>query len=52
LDAVRRWADDEFRSVNSQIEIVLLRALKEAGRQPKEPSAADDSPNQGKATES
>lgn len=34
LEAVRRWADDEFRSMNSQIEMVLQRALKEAGRMP------------------
>lgn len=34
LEAIRRWADDEFRSMNSQIEMVLQRALKEAGRMP------------------
>jgi hypothetical protein len=34
LEAVRRWADDEFRSMNSQIEMVLQRAFKEAGRMP------------------
>jgi hypothetical protein len=34
LEAVRRWADDEFRSMNSQIEMVLQRALREAGRMP------------------
>lgn len=33
-DAVQRWADDELRSVNSQIEFLLRRALKEAGRLP------------------
>ena len=32
LDAMRRWADDELRSVNSQIEMVLQRALRDAGR--------------------
>ena len=32
LDALRRWADDEFRSVNAQIDVVLRRALKDAGR--------------------
>jgi hypothetical protein len=32
LDALRRWADDEFRSVNSQIEMVLQKALRDAGR--------------------
>jgi hypothetical protein len=34
LDAVRRWADDELRSVNGQIEFILRRALSEAGRLP------------------
>jgi hypothetical protein len=33
-DAVRRWADDELRSVNAQIEFLLRRALTEAGRLP------------------
>jgi hypothetical protein len=32
LDAVQRWADDELRSVNSQIEYVLRDALRKAGR--------------------
>ena len=34
LDALRRWARDDLRSVNAQIEFLLRRALKEAGRQP------------------
>ena len=34
-DALTRWADDELRSVNAQIEVVLRRALADAGRQPK-----------------
>jgi hypothetical protein len=29
-DALSRWADDELRSVNAQIEMVLRRALLEA----------------------
>ena len=32
LDAVQRWADDDLRSVNGQIEFVLRRALRDAGR--------------------
>jgi hypothetical protein len=32
LEALRRWADDELRSVNGQIEYVLRRALRDAGR--------------------
>jgi hypothetical protein len=34
-DALARWADDEFRSVNAQIEMLLRRALADAGRMPK-----------------
>lgn len=32
--ALRRWSDDELRSVNSQIEYVLRDALRKAGRLP------------------
>jgi hypothetical protein len=32
LDALQRWADDELRSLNGQIEFVLRRALQEEGR--------------------
>jgi hypothetical protein len=32
LDAVQRWADDDLRSLNGQIEFLLRRALKDAGR--------------------
>ena len=35
-DALMRWADDEFRSLNSHVEMLLRRALAEAGRMPKE----------------
>ena len=31
-EALRRWADDEMRSVNAQIEFLLARALRQAGR--------------------
>ena len=33
LDAVQRWADDELRSLNGQIEFILRRALKESARE-------------------
>lgn len=36
LDALRRWAEEELRSTNSQIEILLVQALKKAGRYPKQ----------------
>lgn len=34
---VSKWADDEFRSVNGQIEYILHEALREHGRLKKEP---------------
>jgi hypothetical protein len=32
LEAAQRWADDELRSLNAQIEYVLRDALRKAGR--------------------
>lgn len=34
LDAVQRWANDDLRSLNAQIEFILRRALRDAGRTP------------------
>jgi hypothetical protein len=34
-DALTRWAQDEFRSLNAHVELVLRRALADAGRMPK-----------------
>jgi hypothetical protein len=33
-DALTRWANDELRSTNAQIEFLLRRSLAEAGRLP------------------
>jgi hypothetical protein len=30
--AIRRWSEDDLRSVNGQIEFLLRRALRESGR--------------------
>ncbi|KDE15126.1 hypothetical protein G6038_08555 [Rhodococcus sp. 14C212] len=35
-DALARWAADELRSTNAQIEFLLRRALSEAGRMPRD----------------
>lgn len=35
FELLREWADDEFRSVNGQVEYLLREALREAGRLPK-----------------
>ena len=34
-DAIEKWAADEFRSANGQIEWILAEALKKAKRYPK-----------------
>lgn len=36
-EALQRWAGDELRSVNAQIEYLLRRSLQDAGRMPTEP---------------
>jgi hypothetical protein len=36
LEALQVWAGDELRSLNAQIEFLLRRALREAGRAPRE----------------
>jgi hypothetical protein len=45
LDAMQRWAQDELRSVNAQIEYVLREALRKAGRlkgDPSQPPATEE----------
>jgi len=35
LEALQRWAADDLRSVNGQVEFLLREALRQAGREPK-----------------
>ncbi|MET9665662.1 hypothetical protein ABZY19_09840 [Streptomyces sp. NPDC006475] len=44
-EALARWASDELRSANAQIEFLLRRALSDAGRLP---SAARPIPKRGR----
>ncbi|MGE0459932.1 MAG: hypothetical protein AB7Q16_01040 [Vicinamibacterales bacterium] len=44
LEAVQRWANDDLRSLNAQIEFLLRRALREAGRAPAAPGAEPEPP--------
>lgn len=32
MNALEHWAEDEFRSLNGQIEYLLVKALRENGR--------------------
>jgi len=40
--SIERWAADEFRSVNSQIEYLLWEAVKKSGRTTTNSSKLDD----------
>lgn len=34
MNALERWAADDFRSINGQLEWIISKSLKEAGRLP------------------
>jgi hypothetical protein len=38
LSTMQRWANDDLRSLNAQIEFVLREALRKSGRLPKKTS--------------
>ncbi|MBT4775219.1 MAG: Arc family DNA binding domain-containing protein [Crocinitomicaceae bacterium] len=42
LKAVEKWASDEFRSTNGQMEWIINKILKEQGRYPKKKKIEDD----------
>jgi hypothetical protein len=50
LEAMQRWANDDLRSLNAQIEFVLRDTLRRVGRLPREggqeqkPQATPDTP--------
>ena len=35
MDALERWAEDEFRSVNGQLQWIIAEALRRSGRKPR-----------------
>lgn len=41
-NALERWANDEFRSVNGHIEYLLRESLRKAGRLPQPPGTPKD----------
>jgi hypothetical protein len=53
LEKIQRWANDDLRSLNGQIEFLLRRALRESGREaardrgatPTDDSVQTDSPS-------
>lgn len=47
LEAVEKWADDEFRSINGQLEWIIHKALKDAGRLKKDKSGDSTKDDKG-----
>ena len=42
MSAMQRWANDDLRSLNAQIEFVLRDCLRKAGRLPKQKAGRGD----------
>ena len=47
LEAVQRWANDDLRSLNGQIEFLLRDALRRVGRAPHASSGSAGPPDTG-----
>ena len=47
-EALQRWANADLRSLNAQIEFLLRRALRDAGRLPAEPGEGNATRKHGK----
>jgi hypothetical protein len=41
-EALERWAADDLRSVNGQVEYLLARAVREAGREPRRRARSEE----------
>jgi hypothetical protein len=47
FDVLQKWAADDLRSLNGQIEFLLRRALGESGRAPRGPGGAEPAARPG-----
>lgn len=46
MDAIEKWAADEFRSTNGQLQWIIAEALKKSGRLKKKTARAGKSPEE------
>ena len=46
MDALERWAEDEFRSVNGQLQWIIAEALRRSGRKPRAKKAKEGTNNE------
>jgi hypothetical protein len=44
--ALEKWAADDLRSINAQMEFLLKEAVKKAGRQKEDPAPPEPNPNE------
>jgi hypothetical protein len=51
LEAVQRWANDDLRSLNGQIEYVLRDALRRVGRAPRSDTSISEGTSAAEPTE-
>ena len=48
MDALERWAEDEFRSVNGQLQWIIAEALRRSGRKPRAKRKTNTEANEDK----
>ena len=46
MDALEKWAADEFRSVNGQLQWIIAEALRRSGRKPRAKKVKEDRSNE------
>lgn len=46
MDAIEKWAADEFRSTNGQLQWIIAEALRKSGRQKKKSTRKGQSPEE------
>ena len=46
MDALEKWAADEFRSVNGQLQWIIAEALRKNGRKPRAKKGKEDRSNE------
>ena len=51
MDAIEKWAADEFRSTNGQLQWIITEALRKARRLPKKKKAETDNQEGGDSNE-
>lgn len=51
MSALRKWSEDELRSMNGQIEFLLRKALLQAGRLKRESAGDSGTPTEASSVE-